>query len=376
MWPFRRRETRDASMTLDQLLAERSMPTWAGVPVDADQALRLGAVWSCTRLLADTVSTLPVAVYRQGQRQPLDMPAVLARPAAGMSTHEWLYSVMTSLLLRGNAYGLITARSGATLLPTQIELINPDFMLVTLTSEGMVEYRLNGEKIDRADLWHVKAYTVPGLPFPGLPVGLSPVEYARQTIGLGLAAEKFGAQFFSEGGVPAGVLSTDSNLTADLLQRMKETWKIARQGTRDTAILTGGLKYQPISVQPDESQFLESMQFNVSQIARIFGVPPEMIGGKSTDSMTYANVVERDLQFLKYSVAPWLVRLETAMGALLPRSWRVKFNADALLRTDTKTRYEAHEIGIRSGFLRVNEVRDIEDLEPLAEDAPEPGAVA
>jgi HK97 family phage portal protein len=177
-WVWSRVANRDA-LTLEQLLAEETTPTHAGVVVGTDHALRLSAVWACVRLLADAISTLPLDVYRRGERDPLpDLPPLLRQPAAGQQLHEWLYCVVTSLLLRGNCCGRIVDRSGSTLLAAQVELIHPDRLGVTVNPNGVVEYRLNGEALPAANVWHVRAYS-----FPGAVLGLSPVEYARQTIG-------------------------------------------------------------------------------------------------------------------------------------------------------------------------------------------------
>jgi HK97 family phage portal protein len=358
VWPFKKRvETRATFQVGD---AWPGPPTWAGVQVNADHAQRHTTVWACVRLLSDTVSTLPVDVYREGSRDPLPTPPLLRSPAAGLTRQEFLEAVMRSLLLRGNAFGLITARSGATLLPAQIELISPD--VVRLTPEGLVEYRIGGQIVDPQDIWHVRAYTT-----PGQPAGLSPVEYARQTIGLGLAAEKFGASWFGGNAVPSGVLTCDWRPDRDQATLLRELWDDRHQGKRNTALLTGGLKYEPIGVHPDESQFIETAGFNVRSVCRTFGVPPEMIGAESGGSLTYANIEQRSLDFLVYSVNPWLYRLEAALSKLLPRNQFVKFNPGGLLRATTKDRYEAHEIALRAGFLTTDEVRALEDLPPLAE---------
>jgi phage portal protein BeeE len=179
-WVWSRVQNREA-LTLEQLLANEATPTHAGAVVTTDQALRLSAVWACARLLADAVSTLPLDVYRRGDRDPLpELPPLLRTPAAGMSLNEWLYAVMVSLLLRGNAYGIVTGCSGSTLLPAQVDLAHPDRLGVTVLPDGRVQHRLDGKELDPADVWHVRAYA-----FPGTVLGLSPVEYARQTIGLG-----------------------------------------------------------------------------------------------------------------------------------------------------------------------------------------------
>lgn len=364
MWPFHRGDTEDRSLTLEQLLAENTDPTWSGVTVNADQALRLSAVWACVRLLADTVSTLPVDVYRRGSRDPLPTPPLLQEPAAGTPRHEWLEAVMRCLLLRGNAYGLVTARSGSTLLPAQVELVNPDLVTCRLTQDGSVEYRIAGQPYDRDQIWHVRAHVT-----PGSPTGLSVVDYARQSIGVGLAAEKFGAQFFGDHATPSGFLSTTKTMSREQTDYLIRRWKSLHQGARRVALLTGDLKFTPVSIRPDESQFIETSGFNVRQVCRLFGVPPEMVGAESGGSLTYANVEQRNLDLLRYCVGPWLVRLETALSALLPRQQFVKFNPDALLRSDTKTRYEAHEIALRAGFLTIDEVRALEDLPPLGDAA-------
>jgi HK97 family phage portal protein len=225
-WVWSRVANRDA-LTLEQLLASETTPTAAGVVVGTDQALRLSAVWACVRLLADAVSTLPLDVYRRGDRDPLpELPPLLRTPAAGMSLNEWLYAVMVSLLLRGNAYGIVTGRSGSTLLPAQVDLAHPDRMGVTVNRDGQVEYRLNGQEKDPANVWHVRAYT-----FPGTVLGLSPVEYLRQTIGLGLAAEKFGAQWFGDGSIPSGVIYADRDPKSEGAAKLKAEWVAARRTT-------------------------------------------------------------------------------------------------------------------------------------------------
>ena len=339
--------------------------TWAGQDVSPDAALRLSSVWACVRLLTDTISSMPVDVYRVGTLDPLPTPAVIASPAAGKPLHEWLAEALNSLLLRGNAYGLITARSGATLLPSQVEMLHPDLVSAVRTGDGRVEWRVGGTVVDKSELLHIRAH-----PRPGYPLGLSPVEYAAQTIGLGLAVEKFGAQFFADGCQPSGILKTDQQLDPGKARTLQQSWIASRQNNRLPAVLSGDLSYTSVSIAPEESQFIESRRLTVSDVARVFGVPPEMIGGEAGGSLTYANVEQRSLDFLTYCVSPWLVRLEYALASLLPKNQYVKFNAGALLRADTKHRYEAHAIALTAGFLTVDEVRAIEDLPPLGGVAP------
>jgi HK97 family phage portal protein len=371
-WVWSRVQNREA-LTLEQLLAEETTPTYAGVAVGTDQALRLSAVWSCVRLLADAVSTLPLDVYRRGERDPLpELPPLLRTPAAGMSLNEWLYAVMVSLLLRGNAYGIITARSGATLLPSQVDLAHPDRLAITVLPDGRVQHRLNGKEIPAADVWHVRAYT-----FPGTVLGLSPVEYARQTIGLGLAAERFGAKFFGDGATPTGILYADRDPGPKAVKDLKAEWMAAHSNRRDAGpyaaeqpggrapAVLAGVKFEPISVNAEESQFLGTLDANVNAIARLYGVPPEMIGGTTAGPLAYTSPEMRSLDLLTYTIRGWLVRLENAISALLPSNQYARFNAGGLVRVDLKSRYEAHEIALRAGFLTVNEVRELEDRGPL-----------
>jgi HK97 family phage portal protein len=362
VWPFRKREDRDFS--LEQLLAEDRPNTAAGTSVGSESAQRLAAVWACVRLLGDVISTMPCHAYTAGSRDPMDpAPVMLRIPAAGVPFHDWIAQIMRSLLLAGNAWGLVTSRVGAGLRPSQVELIAPHRVTVNVGTDGVVTYRLDGREIDRDDLWHLRAY-----PWPGSLLGLSPIAHCAQSVGVGLAAEAFGAKFFGDGATPSGVLASDQRLGRDQVDQLSAIWHAYfsnRTGQRRVAVLGDGLKFQPVSVAPEESQFLDTQRFTVAQICRIYGVPPEMIAAEAGNSLTYANVEQRSLDFLTYTINPWLVRLETALTDLVPRGQYVKFNAGGLLRTDLKTRYESYEIGLRAGFLTVDEVRELEDREPL-----------
>jgi HK97 family phage portal protein len=363
VWPFRRRE--DRSFTLEQLLADEQPNTTAGATVTTETAQRLSVVWACIRLIVDAISTMPVDCFRVDSRDPVEpKPSILVTPAAGTTMIDWLAMLLRSVLTSGDTWGLIVDRAGITARPTQIELVAPHRVVVSVNGDRAVVYRLDGREVPRDDLWHFRGY-----PTPGQITGLSPIAYQAQTIGLALAAEKFGAQFFGDGATPSGVLTSDQRLTRDQAKEMSDAWHQAigsRGGAhRKTAVFGSGTKWEAVSIAPEESQFLETQRFTVQQIARIYGIPPECIGADSGNSMTYSNIETRDLTLLKYAINPWLVRLETALTELVPRGQYVKFNAGALLRTDLKTRYEAHAIGINAGFLTVDEARELEDREPL-----------
>jgi HK97 family phage portal protein len=368
-WPFRRHD-RALWQVGDMPVAS----TYAAVPVNPTTALQHSAVWACVNLIAGSISTLPLYAYRRGERDPLpDLPLLLRQPSATMNLPDWLYAALQSLLLSGNCYGQIVDRAGAGLLPAQVELLAPD--RVQVTAESAVVYRLDGQEVDPASIWHVKAFTS-----AGNVIGLSPIAHARQAVGLGLAAEKYGAQWFGDSATPSGLLTTDQRIDPKTAETLKMRWNARHRGNRDIAVLGDGARFQPVSINPEESQFLESTRANVATVARYFGVQPELIGGESGGSLTYANVEQRALDFLQFGLAPWLVRLETAISGLLSSTTTVKFNAGALVRTDLLTRYQAHESAIRAGWKLRSEVRELEDLPPVAgiDDAepPETGAVA
>src|SRR5215213_1608057 len=363
MWPFRRRTEDRALWQVGD--AYPGPATSSGVRVTPDSALRSAGVWSCVRILADTVSELTLHVYTENDRRQVDPPRALITPAAGTDLPDWLWQHMVSYLLRGNVMGVIADRMGPSR-PSQIELVNPDRVTVQTSPDGTV-WRLDGTEIDRADLWHRRAF-----PMPGEHLGLSPIRYFANTVGLGLAVEEYGAGFFRDATTPAGLLTSDQTLTREQALDLHEMWKISRSGRRDTAVLGSGTKFQPISIAPDESQFIDTMRLNVQQIARIYAIPPELIGADSGNSMTYSNIESRDLSFLKYSLQPWLGRVERAMNTLVPRGQFTKFNLNALLRADTLSRYQAHQIGLAAGFLTLPEVRELEDRPPLPATATAP----
>jgi HK97 family phage portal protein len=334
--------------------------TYAAVPVNPTTAMQHSAVWACVNLIAGSISTLPLAAYRVGEREPLPaLPPILRAPSAGWSLPEFLYATLQSLLVRGNVFGLIVDRAGAGLLPSQVELLA--YERVSVEVNGRIIWRIDGQEVDPASIWHVRAFTV-----PGQVLGLSPIGHARQAVGLGLGAERYASKFFGESAIPSGVLTSDQDIKQDRADQLKARWKQAHQGNREIAVLGNGARFQPVTIPPEQAQFLETTRANVATIARCFNVQPELIGGEPGGSLTYANVEQRALDFLTFGLRPWLVRLEAALSALLSSTTTVKFNAAALVRTDLLTRYQAHESAIRAGWKLRSEVRDLEDLPPIA----------
>jgi HK97 family phage portal protein len=368
------REKRDitAGSIIAAVNAQRMQAANGAAPVTVDTAMTLSAVWACIRLLAGVGSTLPLYVYRDaaGATNAIDMPSLFKAPQAELSLSTWLYQVWSSLLTDGNAYGLVTGMSPSGW-PTSVELIDPAAVRWRHLPDGTWESRVDNKPLSRwpeGPLWHVPLFTMPGAPF-----GQSPIGAAKQTIGAGLSAEQFGADFFNGGGNPNAIISSDTPLTASQAQDIKDAFVNATRNNREPAIMGSGLHYDRVQINPQEAQFLDSQRFSVEQIARVYGVPVELIGGSAGGggSLTYANREQRSADFITYGLMPYLVPLEDALSGLVPRPQRVKFNVDALLRSDLQTRYGSYltavDIGTKYGvpLLTVNEMRALEDLPPL-----------
>lgn len=359
------------------------IPTWtypqnapllgslAGEIITVDSAMRHSAVWRCVNILADIAADVDYVTLRDradgsAERQPA--PAILTNPDPSdpsINAKAWRRQVMVSWLLRGNAYGTVLASDPAGR-PTAVQIQHPDLVTVTRVGAlGPLEFRLNGQEIERwpnGPLWHVPAFTV-----PGSSIGISPIEYARQAIGLGLAIERFGAQWFGDGAHPSGVLSSDQVLTDQQAKQAKQRFVNAIRGTREPAVLGAGLDFKGIQIAPEESQFLESMQANIATVARFYGVPPEMIGGTSASSMTYASLEQRSLDFLTFAAQTWITKFEDIYTASTTRPLRVAADLDTIVRLDATTRVKLQEQRIRMGTRSPNETRREDHLPPIAD---------
>jgi HK97 family phage portal protein len=377
-WVWDRTRDRE-QLTLEQLLAEEGRPTASGEPVTIESALRLSTVWGCVRLLADSVSTLPLHVYRGDDRDPIPTPRLLQRPSADFpELADWLWAIMASLLLRGNAWGLVTDRRGAGLLPSQVDLVHPDRVAVTIDGDGLRVIRINGVEQNPADVFHVKAF-----PWPGQLEGLSPIAYAREAIGLGLGAERYGARFFAGADMPIGFLETDQDVSKETADKLRARWRQLGRGNpidgrRDIGVLGNGARFRPLAIAPEESQFIQTQKFSVSTICRFYGIPPEMVAGETAGHEAYTSPEMRGTDFLTFTLRPWLTRVERAVSGLLPSTQAAKFNAGGMVRATLLDRYQAHKLGIEAGWLLRSEVRELEDRPPVAgiDDQPTGGAVA
>lgn len=326
-----------------------------------ERAMRLSAVWSCVRLLADSVSMMPVGAFTMqgGVRVPMShTPQILKQPAAFGTFADWVYQIMASLVLTGNVYGLVVGRTGG--YPSQIELLHPNAMHMKRNDDGTWGYYLGHIEKDPSDVFHVAAYLM-----PGSPVGLSPVAYAASTLATAEGAQAFGKNWFQNGGHPSGIVVAPTGVNKDQAKIIKDRMRAAVKDN-DFAVLGGGVTWSQVQVAPEESQFLETQRFSANQIAQIFGVPPEMIGGDAGTSMSYANVTQRAMDFLTYSVQPWINRLESAFATLLPAAQHLRFDTSALVRLDAETQWIVNQAKINTAAETVNGIRSDSGKPPVA----------
>jgi HK97 family phage portal protein len=342
----------------------------------AETSLQKVAIWSAVDLIASLGSVLPVDVYEgtgTSQRE-VPKPKILEDPSGeGYGLADWTYQYLMSILLRGNTNGRVADRDRLGN-PTQIVLFHPDEVQGWRDlKSGLPQWRVYGESVPNEEMWHQRAYTV-----PGRLMGLSPIAHHATTIGQGIAAARFGQQWFEDGAHPSGILSNEQALKPEQARTAKERFMAALRGTREPVVLGQGWKFQAIQVNPEESQFLETQKYTAAECARIYGPGvAEILGYETGGSMTYANVEQQGLNLLTYALDRWLVRTEHMFTALLPPGQFVKINRAALTRTDLLTRYKAHALSLQNKWAVPNEVRQIEDQppvpwgnDPVAEPAP------
>lgn len=330
-----------------------------GYPVSMNSAMRYWPVFACVRNICDTLSGLPIDVLKDHvEIEPY--PNKLRVPSAYATIIQWLWQAEASLLLRGNAYGLIAALDRYEY-PAQVDILNPDCVEVSRDKAGNKIFRIDsGKPLSAEQVWHL-----PGPQMPGCDVGLSPISYAAQTIGLGKSAEQFGADFYQSGINPTAVLSTDQQVNGPQAKEIKTRIKQAVQG-RDIAVLGAGMKLTPWQLSAADAKFIDTTSANAIAISQIFGVPPERIGvSQHGNTLTYANREQKAQDYLDSAVNPWLVRFEEALSAWFPRGTYVKFNTGALLRSDLLTRMQADQIAIRNNILLPSEARAFENYPPI-----------
>ena len=358
--------------------------TTAGKAVTERSAMQMTAVYSCVRILAEAIAGLPVHLYRHtdagGKEKAFDHPLYLLlhdEPKPEMSSCVFRETLMTHLLLWGNAYAQII-RNGKGEVVALYPLM-PNKMTVDRDDKGQLYYSYqrsqeeaktmdNGRVILRpSDVLHI-----PGLGFDGL-VGYSPIAMAKNAIGLAIATEEFGAKFFANGAAPSGVLEHPGTIKDP--QRVREAWQSQFGGSSNSgkvAVLEEGMKYTPISIAPEQAQFLETRKFQINEIARIFRVPPHMLA--DLEKSSFSNIEQQSLEFVKYTLDPWVIRWEqsiqrTLLTAEEKKEYFVKFNVEGLLRGDYQSRMNGYAIARQNGWMSANDIRELENLDRIpAED--------
>lgn len=340
--------------------------TFAGKRVTRRGALNLIAVYQCQTLITDSIATLPLDHFRKGKgnrRESVDnSPAWVGQPNPFQTSVTFWTIVLSSLLSDGNAF-IATLRSERTGAVTALYCLDPGQVSIIPGPLGDNRYSYKGEEWDRSQILHIPAFLV-----GDDPRGLSPIDVAREAIGLGLTAEEFGSRFFAQGVTMSGVIQHPGVPTKDEAKLLRELFKKTHGGTKNShavGILTGGAQFTPISVRPDQAQFLETRRFQKSEIAGLYRVPAYIVDPSVTS--TWGSGIEEQNKFLvHFTFLPWAVRIEQAISTfLLGRGQFVKFNFDALLRPATKERYEAYGKAIDAGLMNPDEARALEDMPPL-----------
>ena len=352
----------------------------SGKAVTERSAMQMTAVYSCVRILAEAVAGLPLHLYRYtdtgGKEKAIDHPlyALLHdEPNPEMTSFVFRETLMTHLLLWGNAYAQII-RNGKGEVVALYPLM-PNCMVVDRDEHGQLYYtyyRGQDEAIRNKDtaviLQPSDVLHIPGLGFDGL-VGYSPIAMAKNAIGMAIACEEYGAKFFANGATPGGILEHPGTIKDP--QRVRESWQSTFGGSGNAnkvAVLEEGMKYTPISISPEQAQFLETRKFQINEIARIFRIPPHMVG--DLEKSNFSNIEQQSLEFVKYTLEPWLVRWEQSMiRALVSHSEKaayfIKFNVDGLLRGDYQSRMNGYAIGRQNGWMSTNDIRELENLDRI-----------
>ena len=355
----------------------------AGKNVNERSAMQMTAVYACVRILSEAIAGLPLHMYRYkdegGKEKAIDHTLyhlLHDEPNPEMTSFVFRETLMTHLLLWGNAYAQIIRNGKGEVIA--LYPLMPNRMEVNRDSNGMLYYvyqktsddapTLEGSSVilSPSEVLHV-----PGLGFDGL-VGYSPIAMAKNAIGLSMAAEEYGAKFYANGAAPSGVLEHPGVLKDPA--KVRDSWNAAFGGSSNShkvAVLEEGLKYTPISISPNEAQFLETRKFQIDEIARIFRVPPHMVG--DLEKSSFSNIEQQSLEFVKYTLDPWVVRWEQSLSRALlseteKKNYFFKFNLEGLLRGDYQSRMQGYSIGIQNGFMCPNDVRELENLDLIPDE--------
>ncbi|AOZ73088.1 phage portal protein [Boudabousia tangfeifanii] len=357
-------------------------PTSSGKSVTERSAMQMTAVYACVRILAEAVASLPLHLYQEregstgGSERAVGHPLYRVlhdEPNAEMTSFVFRETLMTHLLLWGNAYAQVI-RNGRgeviglyPLLPSQMVVDrDPDTGLLRYTYRPQTAGKPPVVVLSPADVLHI-----PGLGFDGL-VGYSPIQMARNAIGMGLACEEYGARFFANGAAPGGVLEHPGTIRDPA--RVRESWQSTFGGSENAgkiAVLEEGMKYTPIGISPEQAQFLETRKFQINEIARIFRIPPHMVG--DLEKSSFSNIEQQSLEFVKYTLDPWVIRWEQALTKTLltgadREKYSIAFNLEGLLRGDYASRMQGYAVARQNGWMSANDIRQLENLDLIPED--------
>lgn len=357
--------------------------TTSGKNVNEFTAMQTTAVYSCVRILSEALASLPLHVYRYsqgGKERIYDHPLyhiLHDEPNSEMTSFVFRETLMSHLLIWGNAYAQVI-RDGAGRVVALYPLL-PNKMEVWRDKNGEIfyTYSRNSDEnpnlkdygsvvLRRQDVLHI-----PGLGFDGL-VGYSPIAMAKNAVGMTLACEEYGASFFANGANPGGVLEHPGVLKDP--KKVRDSWNEVYKGTNNAhkvAVLEEGMKYQQIGIPPEEAQFLETRKFQINEIARLYRIPPHMVG--DLEKSSFSNIEQQSLEFVKYTLDPWVIRWEQALqrSLLLPREkteYFIKLNVDGLLRGDYQSRMNGYSIARQNGWLSANDIREMEDMNPIPDE--------
>jgi len=357
----------------------------AGTLVNETTAMQTAAVYACVRVISEAIGTLPLHVYgrvKGGTKEALTEHPLYnilhCAPNPEMTSFVFRETLMGHLLLYGNAYAQIIRDNGARILGLYPLL--PSKMDVSRNERGEIYYTYWRERDEAGShvndgsiiLRKEEVLHIPGLSYDGL-IGYSPIALAKNAIGMAIATENYGASFFANGAIPSGVLESTGSL-GDKIELLRESWDIIHKGAHRgnrMAILEHGLKYNQISIPPEQAQFLQTRKYQLNEIARIFQVPPHMIG--DLEKSSFNNIEQQSMEFVKYCINPWITRWEQSLwqSLILPSEKTkmfIKFNLDGLLRGDYATRMRGYSIGINHGFMSPNDVRELEDMNEIPDE--------
>jgi len=330
----------------------------AGVVVDEVSTLSVAGIWRAVTLVSDAIGGLPFAAYR-GEKYVDPQPNLLIKPNPTETRIETLSAMVASLIIHGN-YIAILGEPGVNGYPDSILPVAATRVQVKRV-EGELIYRVGDRDYASSEVLHIKGFCM-----PGEHVGYGILSAQRQAIGGAVAVNTYAQRYFDGGAQPTGIIySSNPDLTQEEADLLKASWLRQYGGTKRTpAVLNETTKFQQLSDNAKDAQLLETRAFSLTEIANMIGVPAYYLGAPNS-SRTYSNVSEENLQLVRWSLMKYVNRIEASFTELLPRGQYAKLNVDALLRADTKARYDAHKVALDGGFLTVDEVREMENREPL-----------